>query len=72
MSLFPDPTISDMLAVQRNFEALARLLFVGVGSPEGVVRAGPAIYLNESGGVGSTLWVKRTSNASATGWLAVA
>lgn len=45
-------------------------LFVGNGSPQGVVTAGPgSLYTNRSGGAGQTLWVKE-SGAGNTGWLA--
>lgn len=42
----------------------------GVGSPEGVVTASPGtLYLNASGGVSTTLYVK-TSGTGNTGWTA--
>lgn len=42
----------------------------GTGSPEGVVAARPGtMYLNKSGGAGTTLYVKETGNGN-TGWAA--
>lgn len=63
----------------RDHEEIHRLLQYGVlgavriqqgtGSPEGVLTADPgAVYLNLSGGAGTTLYVKETGNAS-TGWV---
>lgn len=73
MALLTDPTLADMAAVQRNFDALSRRLFSGTGTPENVIKAGPgAIYLREDGSVGSSFYVKRTSTDSASGWQAVA
>lgn len=44
-------------------------IFAGTGSPEGAVAASPgAIYLNNSGGVGTSLYVKE-SGAGNTGWV---
>lgn len=48
----------------------ARLWTTGTGSPEGVVTASPgAMYLNTSGGVNTTLYVKESGNGN-TGWIA--
>lgn len=42
----------------------------GTGSPEGVVTAPPGVgYLNDSGGAGTTLYVKE-SGTGKTGWVA--
>lgn len=44
-------------------------LYAGAGSPEGVVTANPgSLYLNTSGGAGTSLYVKQ-SGASNTGWI---
>lgn len=71
MGLLSDPVITDDASVQRNFEALARRIYTGRGSPEGVVagRVG-ALYLREDGGAGTTLYVKETSPTDKTGWVA--
>lgn len=46
------------------------LFLFGTGSPEGVVSATPGkIYLNLTGGAGTTLWVKETGS-EASGWIA--
>lgn len=63
--------------VQENFDALALaitdlrgLLFLGTGSPAGVVTASPpAIYLNRSGGAGTTLYVKESGVNTTGGWV---
>lgn len=75
MSLLPHPPgTEDELA--RNLTALAAAIsnlppmFVGTGSPNGVVTASPpAIYLNRSGGAATTLWVKESGSATNTGWV---
>lgn len=47
-----------------------RGLFVGDGSPLGVVTAEPgSLYCNNSGGAGATLWVKESGSGN-TGWVA--
>lgn len=47
------------------------LMFTGAGSPETVVTASPpAIYLNRSGGAGTTLYVKESGANTNTGWVA--
>jgi hypothetical protein len=47
-----------------------RGLFNGVGSPEGVVSAQPgSLYCNNSGGAGTTLYVKQSGSGN-TGWVA--
>jgi hypothetical protein len=49
---------------------LVNFLFTGTGTPEGVVTAPiGSLYLNVSGGVSTTLYVK-TSGAGNTGWTA--
>jgi hypothetical protein len=43
----------------------------GTGSPEGVVTASPgALYLNLSGGAGTTLYIKESGSVTNTGWVA--
>ena len=47
----------------------AAIIYAGTGSPEGVVTAAVgSLYLNTSGGAGTTLYVKQ-SGASNTGWI---
>ena len=47
-----------------------RGLFNGTGSPEGVLTAAPgSLYCNNSGGAGTTLYVKETGSGN-TGWAA--
>jgi len=47
-----------------------RGIFLGSGSPEGLVAANPgSLYLNQAGGAGATLWVKETGGGN-TGWIA--
>ncbi len=46
-----------------------RGLFVGSGSPEGVVTADPgSLYCNNAGGAGTTLYVKQSGSGN-TGWV---
>lgn len=48
-----------------------RGLFVGMGSPEGIVAAAPgSLFSNTQGGVNQTLWAKRTGS-DAFGWYPV-
>ena len=48
---------------------LLKYLYVGAGSPAGVVTAPPgSIYLNTSGGAGTTLFVKE-SGTGTSGWV---
>lgn len=43
----------------------------GSGSPEGVVTGSPGdFYTNQTGGAGTTLYVKETGTATNTGWVA--
>lgn len=65
----PEPTVQDPRA-QRNWDWVAGLFFTGKGSPEGRVpaRAG-ALYTDQTGGAGATLYVKESGSA-ATGWAA--
>lgn len=52
-------------------EVKAVLPLTGTGSPEGVVTASPgALYLNQSGGVSTTLYVKTSGVETNTGWTA--
>lgn len=47
-----------------------RGLFVGSGTPEGVVTANPgSLYMNTAGGAGTTLYVKESGGGN-TGWVA--
>jgi hypothetical protein len=44
-------------------------IYIGSGSPEGVVAAGPgSLYLNKSGGAGTSLYVKQSGSGN-TGWV---
>jgi hypothetical protein len=48
-----------------------RFIKWGADSPEGVVTANPgSLYLNSSGGVGTTLYVKESGVQTNTGWVA--
>lgn len=50
--------------------AAGPLIINGAGSPAGVVSAPPgSMYLNTSGGAGSTFWIKESGTGS-TGWVA--
>ena len=66
-------TFTGMQLLQQLASALNRispLLFSGTGSPEGVVMSNPgAIYLNQSGGADTTLYVKESGDGN-TGWTA--
>lgn len=43
----------------------------GTGSPEGVTIGNVGdLYINKSGGTGTTLYVKETGNGTNTGWVA--
>ena len=43
----------------------------GTGSPNGFVTGNPGdMYLNKSGGLGATLYVKETGTGTNTGWVA--
>lgn len=45
-------------------------IFTGNGSPEGVtVAAVGSLYLNLSGGAGTTLYVKESGGQTASGWV---
>lgn len=45
---------------------------VGTGSPEGaLVGSPPDLYLNRSGGAGTTLYMKETGQGADTGWVAI-
>lgn len=57
-------------AIAAQVTPLAGLLFVGSGNPNGTVTASPpAIYLNRSGGAGTTLYVKESGAATSAGWI---
>jgi hypothetical protein len=50
---------------------LGQFLNTGAGSPNGAVTASPpALYLNRSGGAGTTLYVKESGVNTNTGWVA--
>lgn len=54
-----------------TLDALLARILEGYGSPEGVVVAERgAIYMNQTGIVGSLIWIKTTDDV-ATGWVAV-
>lgn len=67
----PDATVAlsvDSTGIKLSAGAL---ILSGVGSPEGVVAAPlGSMYLNSSGGVGATLWVKESGLSTNTGWAA--
>jgi hypothetical protein len=66
-----DPNIRQALEViSLAFTDLRGLLFIGTGAPGGVVTASPpAIYLNRSGGAGTTIWIKESGAATSAGWV---
>lgn len=73
MGLLSDPTIRDFAGVQRNFDSIARRIFVGNGSPEGNLPAPRgSVFMREDGGVGTSLYAKQSAASIKTGWLAVA
>ena len=77
----PDPLVTwngelKESSVQRNFDALDKTtgvliyLLVGSGSPNGVVTSSPpALYLNTTGGAGTTFYVKESGVNTNTGWV---
>jgi hypothetical protein len=68
-----DPNIRQALEViSLAFTDLRGLFFVGSRPPNGVVTASPpAIYLNRSGGAGTTIVSKRSGTATRMcGWVA--
>jgi hypothetical protein len=66
----PDKTVKDFGAVQRNFDFLDKLIFVGSGAPNGVITASPpAFYLNKAGGPTATFWIKESGDNTNTGWV---
>lgn len=68
----------EVLAEVRNsplsvlIRQLQRLVPVhGIGSPNGVVTGlVGALYVNDVGGAGNTLWVKESGVSTNTGWIA--
>lgn len=49
---------------------LSATISAGSGSPEGVITANPgSLYLNLSGGAGTTLYVKQSGTGTNTGWV---
>lgn len=57
--------------IRTKLNALLSRITEGEGSPEGVVTADTAaIYLRQDGGPGTLLYLKTTNN-SATGWVAM-
>ena len=66
------PAGAGQMRVSSDTEPVGFACLLGRGSPEGVwAAAAGSDYRNLDGGVGSTLWVKRTASG-ATGWVAVA
>lgn len=71
------PTVQAHESVQYAFDLIAMawfdlrgLLFIGTGDPNGTITASPpALYLNRSGGAGTTLYVKESGAATNTGWV---
>jgi hypothetical protein len=58
----------DITDLQNQIDALP--IVKGIGNPNGFVTANPGtIYLNQSGGAGTTLYVKE-SGVGNTGWVA--
>lgn len=69
MELVEDTTAQRNFERLRRAEDIARLVFVGTGSPNGAVTASPgAIYLNRSGGAATTFWVKESGSGN-VGWV---
>ncbi len=65
------PAGTGRLRVGSDAEPFGYASTLGHGSPEGVVAANPGSdYRNLNGGVGSTMWIKRTGTG-ATGWFAL-
>lgn len=73
MGLLTDPTIRDFAGVQRNFDAIARRFYSGLGSPEGNLPAQRgSLFMREDGGVGTSLYAKQSAASVKTGWVAIA
>lgn len=68
MSL-PDPVVNDMDSVQRNFDALAKVLILeGDVNPENLVEAPPGtLYIKRT--EPAALWQKETGTGN-SGWTA--
>jgi hypothetical protein len=65
----PATTVQDPQATL-NFEAISKVILTGLGSPNGKVVASPGVlYLNGSGGAGTTFYVKETGVGTNTGWV---
>jgi hypothetical protein len=53
-----------------TFSPGVRMAYGGTGDPNGAVTAPPgSFYLNTSGGVNATLWIKESGTGN-TGWIA--
>ena len=66
------PASTGHLRVATDTDPAGYIAATGHGSPAGMVTAPPGSdYRNLDGGVGQTLWIKR-SGSDATGWFAVA
>lgn len=76
MSVLPHPPGTNdelgrnLTALEAAVKQVSQMIFIGTGSPNGVVTASPpAIYLNRAGGAATTLWVKESGSATNTGWV---
>lgn len=66
------PGIGGQVRIVSEAEPIGFSSSLGRGSPEGLVAAPPGSdYRNLDGGIGTTLWLKRTGNDS-SGWTAIA
>ena len=66
----PDATVALSVDLTGIKFSTGALVLSGVGSPEGVISAPlGSMYLNSSGGTGSTLWVKESGTSTNTGWV---
>ena len=67
-----DPVANTLFDLGNNatFLELVDLINIGDGDPNGVVTASPpAFYLNRTGGVSTTLYVKESGTDTNTGWV---
>lgn len=68
------PRLDISKALQRLLQDIVELAphtISGTGSPEGVTIGNVGdLYINKSGGAGTTLYVKETGNGTNTGWVA--
>lgn len=57
-------------AIQGAVTLLSSTVTIGTGNPNGVVVGSPPdLFLNTSGGAGTTLWVKESGNSTDSGWV---